>query len=244
MLAWKRCSTLLTTALTVILPIGATAQNAAAETYTSAHRSVRHAQRMMSACAGAVERAAPLITARMGLPVALSTASLDVLAAELKLTAEQKKKVDSAQEKLDVEVRGLMYSGDTDRTMQVTRMSEAVAQADKDVGSVLTSEQKPLVPPLLKNLTTLRSTGLPPELYCDLKLTDAQLKKLTALVPEVKQENKERMAALKRLGSRGDPDQIQKLAFALSDKVLAVLTKDQKPLVEKYRKSHPLMIIP
>ena len=126
---------------------------------------------------------------------------------------------------------------------EFSKMNDRVAQADQEIELLLTDEQKPLVAPLLKKLTVLRETGLPPELYCELKLTD-----------ESRESGRDRSRC--ETGEQGEdgvpssgarPRQSKadaKAVDSLNEKVVAILTKEQKSLVKKYRKKHPQMISP
>ena len=87
--------------LAIVLAVAASASVRAQEAHLPGGRlrvvSVARKRRMPSACSGTSERMAPNMTAMLGKPVTLSTASLDVLAMSLKLDTDQKKRIDAVQ---------------------------------------------------------------------------------------------------------------------------------------------------
>ena len=85
---------------------------------------------------------------------------------------------------------------------------------------------------------------LPPELYLELKLTGDQTKSLTDALPDIKLENKERSKAMMAAGQSADYKKMQSLMSKLGEKVSGILTKEQRSLVENYRKKHPQMAPP
>ena len=188
---------------------------------------------------------APMMTAMFGKPVTLATAPGSILAAELKLDAGQKKRIDALQDKLDKEIGGVSKGArPSDGFGLLTRMNDIVAQADKDIEAELSGEQKPLAVALLKNLSMLREAGIPPELYLELKLSGDQMKSLTDALPEIRQENKDRISATLAAARAGDSKKAQKLRSGPGEKVSAILTKEQRGLIGKYGKKHPQMMAP
>lgn len=185
---------------------------------------------------------APMMTAMFGKPVTLATTPLPVLNSELKLDAGQKKRIDAIQGKLDKDVAAMSKGArSSDGLAMFSKMNDILAQADKDIDTELSAEQKAAAEMLLKNLTLLRESGLPPELYLELKLTGDQTKALTDALPDIKLENKERSRAMMAAGQSGDFKKVQSLMSKLGEKVSPILTKEQRSLVESYRKKHPQM---
>jgi hypothetical protein len=197
------------------------------------------------ACSAPPDRMAPMMTGMLGKPVTLASAPIDVLTVELKLDDGQKKRINAIQDRLEKEFKGLSKSGrGADPSAMDSKMTDILAQADKDIDGELNAEQRPLATVMLKKLSLIRSATLPPELYLELKLTDDQLKSLEDGLPDIKQENKERAKAMMSAGLARDPRKMQALMSALGEKVSSILNKDQKSLVEKYRKKHPQMMMP
>src|SRR5262249_55198648 len=154
--------------------------------------------------------------------------------------AAQKKKITAIQEKLDKECRTPPKGPrDPDPSAMFSRTNDLIAQADKDIDAELTGEQKPLVDDLLKKLTLMRDSGIPPELYNELKLTPEQLKSLEQAAPEIKTQRQERSTEMMSAARSGKMARVQSLMSELLPAVAAILTKEQKSMVDKYHKKHP-----
>ena len=175
----------------------------------------------------------------------LASAPIDVLTADLKLDDGQKKRVEAIQNRLEKVIQGATKSDrGTDPSAMFSKMTDMLTQADREIDAELTADQKPLAMALLKKLSLLRTSGLPPELSIELKLTDEQLKSLEAALPDIKLENKERNNAMMAAARSGNAKKAQGLMQALGAKVSMILTKDQKTLIERYRKKHPQTMVP
>jgi len=184
-----------------------------------------------------------MMQAMQGKPVTLASAPIDVMASELKFDPAQKKKISAIQDKLEKECRTPPKGPrDTDPSAMFTRTNDLISQADKDIDAELTAEQKPPAEELLKKLSLMRTTGLPPELYLELKLSPEQLKSLEEAIPEIKSQNKERNKEMMSAAKSGNMKKVQSLMSDPVPAVAAILTKDQKSLVDKYHKKHPNMM--
>jgi len=196
-------------------------------------------------CGAGPDRMAPMILGMLGKPVTLAVAPLNVLATALKLDAAQKKRIEALQNRVDKEIATASKEASRSGGFAIfSKMTEIVAQADKDIEAELTAEQKPQSVTLLQSLTLLRDAGLPPDLYIELKLTEDQMKSLTDSIPDIKLENKARSKEMMAAGQAGDMKRMQGLMNKLGDKVSSILTKPQRTLVENYRKKHPQLMTP
>ena len=165
------------------------------------------------------------------------------LAMVLKLTDDQKTKIAGIQEKFtkDVaELRKPAADGTPPNNADIfPKIQEINAAALKDIGAVLTDDQKAKVPDVLKEFTALRGAGIPAGVVGDLKLTADQKTKIADIA---KASAADRAARLQELqgGDRAAMRQaFQDMQKAEKDKVTALLTDTQKTTLEKYLKDHP-----
>ncbi len=120
-------------------------------------------------------------------------------------------------------------------------------KAVKEVEAILTAEQRKQVPALLKEADALRQAGLPPVLSGRLALTAAQKQKIAALrgsgngtPPDPKKIEQARKsgkfgAAWEASRSRGNGNGWEQGR----EKVLAVLTPEQRKAIAAFEKAHP-----
>lgn len=113
-------------------------------------------------------------------------------------------------------------------------------QTIKSIEAVLTDTQKQAVPGLLKTLDALQVSGIPIPVVSDLKLTASQKTKIQNLAEATRQEDRK---AMDNARATGDFDSVrealQKSHKSVHDKVMAILTTDQKSVVSAFVKDHP-----
>jgi len=164
-----------------------------------------------------VERGAALVR----LPVA-------ALDAAVHLTADQRARITAIQEKYRTDVRALRPApGSPPNPENRAKRAELTRQANQQIEAVLTAAQKERLKSALQEIAPLRGAGLPLELLAQLKLTDEQKKQITAIAREAR----EKIGALPREERRAKG---QEITQAARDKILAVLTADQKATLEKW----------
>ncbi len=169
-------------------------------------------------------------------PISVSMIPAKALAEALGLSSDQTTKITAIQDSVRAERQKLMPAPGVqpggpppDReTMQANRekMRTLDQKATGDIEAVLTTEQKSALPELLKILNALGRAGVPPEVAGDLKLTADQRRQLAALP-----------------GGPGGPppsrDGMGQGRREADEKVMAILTADQKKIVEAYPRQGP-----
>ncbi|MBI3945241.1 MAG: hypothetical protein HY321_04930 [Armatimonadetes bacterium] len=171
---------------------------------------------------------------RRGGMTAVTLAQIPAAALEqpLQLTKEQMEKITAIQTKLREELRGLAGGGG-DRQYTMERRQQLNTKATQDIEAVLTDAQKQKVPDLIKQMQVYRNCGIPLEVVAALKLTPDQVTKLEAI-------SKEYQTKLEGMQTGGGGfDGFRELREATQQKVQAVLTADQKAIVEKWQRDNP-----
>ncbi len=174
---------------------------------------------------------------------------ITVLASGLKLTDDQKDKIQQIQQDFRDQRNELMPRRGPDSggppdpaTMQANmeKMHSLETDASSKINAVLTSDQKTVLPTLIKNIESLRATGIPAELYSKLNLTAAQKKKIADIAQQARTYMQTKMAAAQQSGdfeaARSVMDQVRQDSHS---KAMAVLTTEQKALVDQFIKDHP-----
>ena len=189
---------------------------------------------------------------------------LAALAAELKLTDDQKSQIKAIQDNVKKQRQTLMPRPNPNgerpdpETMRANfdKMRAMEQKANKDIEAVLNDTQKQALPVILKQFDNLRMGGIPLEVYGDLKLTSDQKQQIGDIVKKAR-------AAMapppdggqpgaggpppgeggqpgaggppRGPGGRGPGGMFQKTR----EQVMAVLTDDQKKIVQDYLEAHP-----
>ena len=185
----------------------------------------------------------------------LSNLPVDVLVKGLKLTEDQKTKVDDVQKKIREAQRAAFGGGNNpfgggagggnrpdpaQLQEMMTKMQEERKKNDAQVEAVLTDDQKKSLPAFLKDVQAYQSAQLPLALIGDLKLTDDQKTKMAAVVKQVQTISQEkRQEAMDNQDFQALREIMTQTQTALKDKTRALLTADQKAMVEKYEKENP-----
>ena len=180
--------------------------------------------------------------------ISLVNAPVDVLATELKLTADQKTAITEAQKKYQTDLRASFQppadGGQPDFQAIRAKQTEMSAKTTKEIEDIL-KDQKADAATLIKNLQTLQSLRIPIQTYSDLKLTAEEKTKLTALGADVAKDMAAKQQELQAARQAQDQAKMQEILQSMrggggpNEKALAVLTTEQKDLVTKYIKDHP-----
>jgi len=185
----------------------------------------------------------------------LSSLPVDVLVKGLKLTDDQKTKVDDVQKKIREAQRAAFGGGNNpfgggagggnrpdpaQLQEMMTKMQEDRKKNDAQIEAVLTDDQKKALPAFLKDVQTFQTAQLPLALVGDLKLTDDQKTKMAAVVMQIQKIAQEkRQEAMDNQDFQSLREIMTQTQTALKDKTRALLTADQKAMVEKYEKENP-----
>jgi len=185
---------------------------------------------------------------RFGAPqISLANIPVDLLTKELKLTDDQKTSVEKVRTKMRADMQAMAPAPGTQVDFrELQQKSRAInEQANKDIEAVLNDDQKKQAPELVKTLQTVQTLRIPVQTYSDLKLTDDQKKKLAALAADVEKDRAAKMQEMQAARQAGDQDKMREIMTSMrgngqpDEKTLAVLTADQKEIVQKYIKEHP-----
>ena len=185
----------------------------------------------------------------------LSNLPGDVLVKGLKLTVDQKTKVDDVQKKIREAQRAAFGGGNNpfgggagggnrpdpaQLQEMMTKMQDERKKNDAQIEAVLTDDQKKALPAFLKDVQTFQTAQLPLPLIGDLKLTEDQKTKMAAVVKQVQTISQEkRQEAMDNQDFQALREIMTQTQTALKDKTRALLTADQKAMVEKYEKENP-----
>ncbi|HLJ57040.1 MAG TPA: hypothetical protein VKT77_18520 [Chthonomonadaceae bacterium] len=118
------------------------------------------------------------------------------------------------------------------------KFEAAAVKANAGIEKVLTPAQKKALPAAVKEISTLRQIGIPPDTLGSLKLTAGQKSRIGSVIATSQKQMDAKMKA-----ANGD---YQSLAGAFQetrqkthDAVFAALTAPQKAIIDKYEKEHP-----
>lgn len=174
---------------------------------------------------------------------------LAALDAGLNLTADQKSQIGKLQQQFQQQRQeafphpGGQAGAPPDpaaRRAAMDKFRTLEQDTTQKIDAILTSDQKAKLPPLLKEVESLRATGIPAEMYGDLKLTADQKQKLAAIAQKAQDDMQ---AAFQKARDSGDfssvRDAMQQNRQQAHESALKVLTADQSKAVEQYRKDHP-----
>jgi len=182
-----------------------------------------------------------------GAQVTLASLSVDAWGTELGLNDDQKTKIKAVQEQAQKDLAALRpQAGAAPANPQETaqKRREINTKATADINAILTDDQKTKSGPLLKKLGSLQAVGIPAGVYGELKLTDDQVTKLTAVSDEVTKDRTQKLADATAAQQAGDTAKAQEIRQSLrttgpNEKAMAILTDAQKASVQKWIKDHP-----
>jgi hypothetical protein len=170
----------------------------------------------------------------------LAAIPVSVLDTELKLNAEQKTKITEIQEKVQADTKKAQEAAQNGGQVDRRAMAQASQQASKDIEALLNDEQKKKLPDLYKAAQMYGSVGIPIGVVADLKLKGDLKTKITTIAEDTQKNVREAMQSAQNGGDRQAAMQAAQAARKEgADKVLALLTEDQKTTLQKYVKDHP-----
>jgi len=182
-------------------------------------------------------------------PSTAAQTPLAALTAGLKLTDDQKARVQAIQDQLRQQRDALMprpgQGNDAPpdpETMRANfdRLRAAEQKANSDINAALNDSQKKALPGLLKKLDVWRQAGIPAELYGELNLTDAQEQQIEAIVKKARAAMPPPPGGQPGDGGpgRGHGDRGQ-ARQKMHEQAMEVLTVDQQKAVQDYIDAHP-----
>jgi hypothetical protein len=186
-------------------------------------------------------------------PLTVATVPADVLGKELKLSEETTKKIGAIQKSVQDKMMAAMQElrnggggGGPEAFQELQKTNQANGKkAETEILALLSDDQKKALPDTLKTLQTLQTLGIPIQVREELKLTDEQMKGLTERAAVVQKDRQAKMKEMQEAMANQDREKLQELAQAMRGnggpdaKAQAILTADQKAIVEKYIKDHP-----
>jgi hypothetical protein len=126
---------------------------------------------------------------------------------------------------------------------QSAKMQQDFERAEKEIELVLTPDQRPGVNPFLRDLELFQGAMLPAELIRDLDLNGPQKRKLQIIVRDARAERDQRMKAMveqaRQSGQIGNIGTMTDWRKEVMEKSRAILTPQQRDIVEKWEKDHP-----
>ncbi len=164
---------------------------------------------------------------------------VDVLDMYLKLTKEQTGKISPILKKVKTEQNKFLGMGtngvpDKDKLeAQFKVLAETVRDSEKEVDGMLTAEQKKKTETMFEEVRKLNFVGIQRDVIGEVKLTDDQKKKLLTLSEEYQKKRAE-------IKPEDRQTEAPKLGREYRDKAAAMLTDEQKQVVEKARQNNQL----
>jgi hypothetical protein len=180
----------------------------------------------------------------------LATIPVSTLNTYLKLTADQKTKIEAIQAQYKEAAKaftpapgGAGAQADPQAAADMRqKRQEATTKTESDIKAILTDDQTKLLEPMNKELVTYQAVGIPAGVLGELKLTDGEHLKISTIADDSAKERTAKMADLQANGG-GDRQAMmqamQDLQKATHEKIMAVLTTSQKAILEAYLKDHP-----
>lgn len=180
--------------------------------------------------AGAQAPAGPRQAARQA-RLGVADVPLVVLERVVKLTAEQKAKLEPIYTKLAEDRKALQpVRGAAPDPTAAQKRRDLTRAANTQIQAILTTEQKESLKKAAPELLMLRSAGVPLVVLEQLKLTDDQKTKIKAIVDDV-------LAKVKDLTPEERRAKQRELMTEARAKVADILTADQKAIIQKAMKA-------
>ncbi len=157
--------------------------------------------------------------------VQLATVPVKTLDAVVKLTPEQKTKIEAIQTQFASDAKALRPAKGQPRDPEARqKLADLTKKATEDITAVLTQEQKDKLKAALKEMAPLMAAGIPPALVVELKLTPEQRTRIEGIVKDA------------RAGMKGLSADAKRAKMAeVKEAVLKVLTDEQKKKVEEFQ---------
>jgi Spy/CpxP family protein refolding chaperone len=168
----------------------------------------------------------------------LAQVPVSVLGYELKLTADQKTKIQAIQDTLaDTIKKAQAPAAGGQPDFQALRAS--YTQANTDITAVLTDDQKAKLPDMFKALAPYNTVGIPLGVLPSLKLTEDQKTKIAAIADDASTKTRDAFQNAQGGDRQAAMTAIQAIRKDAGDKAVALLTESQKTTLEAYKKAHP-----
>jgi Spy/CpxP family protein refolding chaperone len=169
---------------------------------------------------------------RAAIRVPVATVPLETLDTTLKLTADQKSKIKSIQDKFEADAKPLRPEPGAPRDpANMQKLRDLTNQANRDIEAVLTPDQMAKLREVAAVWSALRSAGIPLDLLPQLKLTADQNEKIAAIVKEMSEK-------LRGLSPDERRSQAKELRQDARNKIEVLLTEQQKETLRKYQAEH------
>ncbi|HLK55999.1 MAG TPA: hypothetical protein VKU00_05530 [Chthonomonadaceae bacterium] len=187
---------------------------------------------------------------RRGGGMTVASVPAGLLASELKLSADQKSKIKSIQDKMQADLKPLTPAPGSPRPDQQTaqanreKRQQIVQQATQGIEGILTADQKAKVPGVIQGLQPYRAVNIPIGALEYLNLTSDQKTKIAKIAADAQTSMQSMRPQFQ--AAQGDQTKMQALMQQMQkdrqqdhDKAVALLTSTQKSALDKYMKEHP-----
>ena len=161
----------------------------------------------------------------------------------LKLSDDQKTKIQAVLDKRAADYKTLVLPPDQQGNAAAVREAngkrlDMTNKADADIEAILTDDQKKMLPDFKRNVGVYQRSGLPLALMTDLKLTDDQRQKIADQATQNQRSIRQKMRDAQQSGTAMTGEQRRAMLKENRDKILALLTPEQRAQVDKYDKEH------
>ncbi len=176
-------------------------------------------------------------------PVHISDLTVPAMDATLKLSDDQKTKIQAVLDKRAADYKTLVLPPDQQGSAPAVQEAnrkrlDMTNKADADVEAILTDDQKKMLPDFKRNVGVYQRSGLPLALMADLKLTDDQKQKIADQAMQNQRSMRQKARAAQQAGTAMTGEQRQAMLKENRDKIMALLTPEQRAQVDKYDKEH------
>ena len=176
--------------------------------------------------------------------VHLSDLSVSAMTQGLKLTDEQKTKIQAILDKRAADYKELVLPPDQQGKSEAVQAAnqkrqEIANKSDSDIEAALTDDQKKTLPDFKRNLQVIQQAGLPLDVAGDLNLTEEQRTKIVAQARENQRTMRQKATEAQQSGTAMTAEARTAMLKENRDKILALLTPEQRATLDNYSKSHP-----
>ena len=186
---------------------------------------------------------APGAQRRQAAPVHISDLTIAQMDQTLKLSDDEKTKIQAVLDKRAADYKTLVLPSDQQGNAAAVREAngkrlDMTNKADADIEALLTDDQKKMLPDFKRNVSVYQRSGLPLALMTDLKLTDEQRQKIAQQAGQNQRTMRQKAQEAQQSGTAMTGAQRQAMLKENRDKILALLTPEQRAQVDKYDKEH------
>lgn len=170
--------------------------------------------------------------ARQARAVPIITVPLDTLHTIAPMVSEQKVKLKAIYDQFETEAKPLRPERGSPQTPENRqKLAEITRKYSEQVEQVLTPEQRTKVSEALRHFGALRALGLPIDVAVKLGITEAQQKQIEPIIREATEKLRAMPPDERRAKSR-------EVMAEAREKVLQLLTEDQKKMVQEARRGN------